>query len=111
MWGEPETKLPTPEQVKLLWQQVVEEESLGMMREISSLSIGQRKVLVEMAAGKTKNLLGNALLAKVGLSSGAVIKVLNVLEQKDFIERLGPGYFRIIDPVIKFTLNKHYGDL
>lgn len=74
------------------------------MRELSILSIGQRKILNTIAEGQTKGLTSKKIIKKLDLTSSSILEAIRMLIQKDYIEQLENDHYRIIDPLIKDTL-------
>lgn len=111
VWNLPSTTLPSADEIIHCWQQIVKEDRLEIMRELSALSIGQRKILIAIAAGQKTKLHGKDALRKLDLSSAAVSEATHVLEKGDYIEYSGENEgYHIIDPLLKTALNIYYGD-
>jgi len=109
LWESALESPPAIEEIESYWHHFVKEERLETARELSSLSIGQRKVLIAIASGRNKNLTGKKALNIINLTSSSTLEALNVLEQKDYIERHDHEY-SIIDPLIKTSLNLYFGE-
>lgn len=75
-----------------------------MLRELSILSIGQRKIISLIAKGYKNDLSSKRVLREIDLSSSSVIEAFQVLEQKDYVEQADGFDYRVIDPLIKATL-------
>lgn len=71
--------------------------------ELSSLSPGQRKILIAVASGYTKGFTSKDFLKILNMTSSSVFEALQVLEQKDYIENNG-GDYQLVDPLIKASL-------
>lgn len=93
-----------PNDVINCWNKIIQEERSETLRELSMLSIGQRKILTIIANGQIDGLTGKKTLKEVDLSSSAVIEALKVLEQKDYIEETTASSYKMIDPLIKSTI-------
>jgi len=107
LWGSGLIKAPTAENVNECWHTFVKEEQLETARELSSLGIGQRKILIEIASGRRKGFTGKQALTTLNMGSSSVIEALKVLEQKDYIECRHQTY-TIVDPLIKTALNLYF---
>lgn len=107
LWQSDFTEPPTVGQITLFWHEYVQEERLETGRELSFLSPGQRKILVAIAAGQTKNFMGKHFLNTIQMSGSSVSEALQILEQKDYIERQANEY-HMIDPLIKASLNLYF---
>ncbi len=108
LWESALKQAPTPDEINTAWLNFAKDERLEIARELSSLSIGQRKILIAIAAGFTTKLTGKEFLAKVNMSNSSVAESLQNLEQKDYIEKTINGY-NLIDPLIKTMLNVYFG--
>lgn len=108
LWDSTLQQVPSQENIQAIWQTFVKEERSEIMRELLSLSSGQRKLLIELAGGHSTGFTRKDMLIALGMSSSSVTEALQMLEQKDYIEHRDKNYF-IIDPLIKATLNLHFG--
>ncbi|MFO1259200.1 MAG: hypothetical protein U1E78_12430 [Gammaproteobacteria bacterium] len=99
---------PTSNDIEEFWHEYLVEERLETARELSNLSTGQRKVLMAMAAGYSKRFTGKTFQKLVNMTGPSVLEALQILEQKDYIERQIDQY-KIIDPLIKTSLNLYFG--
>lgn len=110
VWNLSNKKNMMPNDVEQIWYEFVKEERLETSRELSNISPGQRKLLIAISEGFNKELTGKFLLNKVNLSSSSVVEALKILEQNDYIEKQLNGEYRILDPLIKTSLNLYFGD-
>lgn len=108
LWGSALHQLPTSKIIKGIWQTYVKEERADIMQELLTISPGQRKILIELSCGNNTSLTSKDMLRKLNLSGSSVIEALQLLEQKDYVETRNKSYF-MVDPLIKSTLNLHYG--
>jgi hypothetical protein len=109
LWDSSLQKIPTPEIIQTIWDAFVIEERAEIMRELLVLSSGQRKLLIELAGGWQSGFTRKDMLKKLDISSASVTEALRTLEHKDYIQ-LGKEGYTIIDPLIKATLNLHFGE-
>lgn len=93
-----------------LWIEIIQQERLEVMRELDYLSIGQRKILIAIAEGYNKALTSKAFLRHINLSSSSVIGILQVLEQKDYVQKNEHQEYSLIDPLCASTLLYFYED-
>lgn len=104
VWNECENKIPTKLIVRNLWQDYILQEKTKVAKELSSLNMSQRKILIEIAQGSTKNLMGKASLKKLDFSSATVMKSLRLLEEQDYINRDKNEEYFLVDPLIKASI-------
>jgi len=57
------------------------------IRELSALSPGQKKILIVIAQGYTKELTRKIFLAKINMTSSSVVEAIKILEQRDYVEK------------------------
>jgi len=100
--------LPKEQDVDKCWYKLIQDERLETVMELSSLSLGQRKVLLAIANGYVSGLTGKDFLKKVNMSSSSINEILRVLVQRDYIEQLEDLSYTIIDPLIKSTLQLYF---
>ncbi|MCX7121006.1 MAG: hypothetical protein NTZ67_04435 [Gammaproteobacteria bacterium] len=108
IWSFCENKFPTHLTVRNLWEDYILQEKSKIAKELGSLNTSQKKLLVAIAQGMTKDLTSKAELHKLNFSSGAVIKSLRLLEEQDYINRDKTGGYFLVDPLIKASLMLFY---
>lgn len=111
LWNTELKKTPQHDDVITCWHKLIIEERNEMLRELSMLSIGQRKVLNIIAHGQKTGLTSKNSLKKTDLTSSSVTEAIKTLIQKDYVEQLENNEYRIIDPLIKATLLFYYDRL
>jgi AAA+ ATPase superfamily predicted ATPase len=102
------TTLPSLEDIKTYWYNMIRDERQELMRELSFLSPGQRKVLVAVANGDNKELTGKNFLRKVNLTGSSVSDALKILEEGDYLEKNENGTYQFIDPLLLSALKLYY---
>lgn len=104
LWRFGVNKNTTPNDVVECWYKMVQEERSETLRELSMLSVGQKKLLNIIAKGQVTGFTSKKTLKEIDLSGSSVMEAIKVLEQKDYIEELERSLYRIIDPLIKATM-------
>ena len=99
---------PTSDDAQLYWTKMMKEERQEIMRELSALSPGQRKVLIAIAEGFNKELTGKLFLNQINLTSSSVSEAVKVLEQRDYVEKKENGEYHLIDPLIKTAIQLYF---
>lgn len=110
LWESNLKQIPSSDEIRLFWKKMVEEERQEIMRELSVLSSGQRKILIAITEGFIKELTGKEFLKKVNMTSSSVVEALRVLEQRDYIEKKESGEYHLIDPLIRTALKYYFGE-
>lgn len=94
------SRLPKASDIDRAWQILLTEEKSDVIKEISTLSIGQKKILSMIAQGVTSNLTSKLIAARIDMSSSSIFAAVRGLEEKDVIEEKN-RQFHIINPVLK----------
>lgn len=97
--------------VKNLWNDYILQEESKIAKDISSLNTSQKKILIAIAHGISKDLTSKNNLQRFNFTSAAVIKSLKLLEEQDYINRNKNGEYCIVDPLIKASLIQFYPDM
>lgn len=108
LWRCSGNKLPTAEMVSSVWKDYVLQEESKIAKDLGSLNISQKKILIAIAQGTSKELTGKITLHKFDLTGAAVIKSLKLLEEQDYINKNKKGEYFIVDPLIKSSLMLYY---
>ncbi len=103
-----ENRAPTSLDVTRLWQDYIFQEKSKTAKDLSSLSTSQKKLLIVISKGATKDLTSKATLHALDFSSAAIIKSLKLLEEEDYINRTIHGEYFMVDPLIKYSLILFY---
>src|SRR5262249_39477694 len=101
LWTYCGENLPTVESVNIVWKDYILQEESKIAKDLSSLNTSQKKILIAIAQGVSKDLTSKDTLRKFNLTSAAVIKSLKLLEEQDYIGRNKNGEYIMIDPLIK----------
>ena len=104
-------KTPSSAEIKVLWNTIVNEERQELGREMSSLSAGQRKILVAIASGENKGFTGKKFLQIVNMTGSSVSEAIKILDDADYLEKLEDGTVRFIDPLLLSALKIYYSDV
>ena len=110
LWGSNLEKTPSAKEMHTYWIKMVEEERQEVIRELSILSHGQRKVLVAIAEGHIKELTGKIFLRKINMTSSSVVEAIKMLEKRDYIEKQENGEYHLIDPLIAAAIRLYFED-
>jgi len=97
-------KYPNCEDIKKAWSIVVQEEWSDALKEISILSLAQRKILKHIATHDIKTITDQETSSNTQLPVSTISSVVNVLLEKDYIEIDEAGYYRVINPVLATVL-------
>lgn len=104
LWSSDLKKTPDIFDIEFHWLKMVKEERQDIMRELSTLSMNQRKILLLISTGYTTELTGKDFLKRVDMTGSSVIEAIRLLESKDYIEKMDDGKYHLIDPLIATAL-------
>lgn len=104
LWSSEMKKPPEITDIEFYWLKMVKEERQDIMRELSTLSNNQRKILFLVSTGYTTNLSGKEFLRQVDMTSSSINEAIKLLVSKDYIEKLDNGEYHLIDPLIASAL-------
>lgn len=93
-------QIPNIDNVKAAWIKVVEEEWSDAVRELSALSLTQRKILRFIANNDTSNITSQETCVKLSLASSTISSALKALIEKDYVEIDEQKNHRIINPLL-----------
>jgi uncharacterized protein len=99
---------PTVNQVKKAWEIVVQEEWSDVLKEISMLSLSQRKILKFIATHDIDNILSQETCIKLALPSSTISSATEILIEKDYIELDTAKHYKIINPLLVSVLSNNF---
>ncbi|MFI4955992.1 MAG: hypothetical protein ACHQAX_02155 [Gammaproteobacteria bacterium] len=97
-----------PADVTNIWHEYVNQEESKIAKELSELGTAQKKLLITIAKGISKDLSGKEHLREFDITSAGVVKALRSLEENDYIGKAVTGEYFLVDPLIKASLNMFY---
>ena len=95
---------PSEQNVRETWDEYVLQRLKDVRYNLAKLTRGQLTILTLIAVGITKELTGKEAQHQTNLASSTITIALNALEDNDYVERLGKGDYRILDPLVKSVL-------
>ena len=93
-------KKPTRYQVEDAWKMVVEEEWSDALKELSILSLAQRKIVKFIATQTTKNLTSHDTCKALSMPASTIASAVDVLIERDYVEIDNEGNYKIINPLL-----------
>lgn len=109
LWQKDNISSINAQTVKDLWKNHIMQEESKTAKELSVLTTLQKELLIAIARDYTKDLSGKAMLSKLNVTSAAVIRALNILNELDYIKK-NKGEYSLIDPLIQQSLLFFYSD-
>ena len=111
VWTYAGEELPTVKVINIVWEEYILQEESKIAKDLSSLNTSQKKILIAISQGVSKDLTSKDILRKFNLTSAAIVKSLKLLEEQDYLGRYKNGEYFIIDPSIKASLIKFYPNM
>ena len=95
--------LPKVNSVESCWSQCADEERSQIINELDSLSANQKKLLILLSRSDcvTKP-TGREFASQAQMSTTSISQAMSVLIEKDHVYREATGYYRLIDPLMKY---------
>jgi len=103
-------KAPVIEDVKKSWEKLIKSELKAVRFFLSKKSTSQLKILTYIALNHHTELTGKDAQRTLNLSSTAISKALQQLEEDDLIEHEDKAY-TILDPLLKSVLSQYETEL
>lgn len=104
LWSESK-KIPSITSVDHAWEMVVEEERSDLLKDFSSLSENQKKIMVYLANYGGINLYSDEAAKKMDMPVSSISRAISSLIEKDYVEKSKDSY-RLIVPAFKLVLTK-----
>ena len=102
--------LPILNDIGNAWTAVVDEERSDLIKDFSSLSNNQRRVMIQIANYGGLNIFSSDVSRQMDISVNSISRAVSTLIEKDYIEKTGNEY-RLIVPAYKqlLSLEKNAG--
>ena len=99
------SKVPKESDVVSTWHSFVLENKSSVERELSLISINQRKLLIFLSnQDQIKELFSKKTTQQIDLTSSSVQRAVELLIEKDYVYIDGDKSYRVLDPLIKSVL-------
>jgi len=100
-----ESKAPTESDVLAAWHCFILENKSSVERELSLISLNQRKLLIFLANhDQTKELFSKNTTQQIDLTTSSVQRAVEILIEKDYVYIDVDKSYRVLDPLIKGVL-------
>lgn len=103
--------IPKVSDVENAWNRVVIEEWSDALRELSSLPLGQRRLLKYIANNDIKNIQSQETCLILSMAASSIATASHALIEKDYIEQTNDGYLKIINPLLLAVLRGYQNSL
>ena len=105
LWLQPDS--PKKQDVISTWENFVLENKSSVERELSLLTINQRKLLIYLSTqGKTRELFSKKITQQINLTSSSVQRAVEPLIEKDYIYSDQDKSYGVLDPLIQSVLRR-----
>lgn len=104
VWQQP--KVPSEKDILDVWIAYVKENKSSVERELSLLSVNQRKLLIHLSQQENgaKQPYGNAYASNSGISPTSTHRAMTSLLEKDYVFVDAQGRYHVLDPLMKHIL-------
>src|SRR5262245_58566788 len=79
-------KAPNVKNIEQAWANVIAEEWSDVLRELSDLPIGQRRLLKYIANNTEKNLQSQETCSNLSMPASSIATAIHALTEKDYVE-------------------------
>jgi uncharacterized protein len=98
-------KMPDILDIEKTWDMVVDEEHSDLIKDFSSLTHNQRKLMIHIANYGGKNIYASETIKKIDIPINSISRSIATLIEKDYLEKIEDEY-RIIVPAYKKLLSE-----
>lgn len=96
---------PNVETIVNAWEAVIEEERSDLLKDFSTLTANQRKIMIYLSNQNGDKLFSSESTHKTGVGPSSTGRALESLIEKDFVEKINETY-RLIVPAYKQLLKR-----
>lgn len=100
-------KLPELTDVRIAWNDYVNQQGVWITDDLSRLSLNRRKVLTALAIQTTNKPQGQEFSSRVGLAVSAIKKSLDDLQKLDVIYVKTDGHYEVLDPAVAYFIRQY----
>ncbi len=101
-----QSKIPSRETILITWKKFALENKSPVERELSLLSINQRKILIVLSKEEgVCELFGKKMIQNLNLNSSSIQRAIEPLIEKDYVFMDENKNYKVLDPLIKSILN------
>ena len=100
LWTHCKQKAPTLHDIEKNWRDIVEEDKSDAIKDIAALSLGQKKVLQQIANHPNAQLTSKETILSLEMTSSSIMSAVTGLEEKDVID-IENSHYHIINPIVK----------
>lgn len=105
LWTDCESP-PEVQDVKRVWEMLVEEERSDLLNEYFQLTENQKRALQFIATKSGRHMLSGDVSKETGMVVSSMSYTINSLMNKDLVESLGKSHYRVINPLYRDLLTE-----
>lgn len=98
-------KLPLKDTVDEMWHAYVKTQRHIISHDVIALSPNQRKVITALAKTPVKEIQASEFTAPLKISASSIQQSVDVLVRKDLVYKDKDGFYKVLDPAMRFYLN------
>jgi uncharacterized protein len=100
-----ENQMPSANTIDSIWHNYVKTQRNIISHDIMELSSNQRKILIALSKCSVKKIQSTEFTAPLKISASSTQQAIEILASKDLIYQTNDGFYRILDPAMKYYLN------
>lgn len=101
-----ENDLPSIEKIDSLWDNYVKSQKYLISHDINDISLNQRRIISALAKSPTSSFQAIDFIAPLRISASSAQQAADVLLQKDLIYKDHEELYRILDPAMRYYLDR-----
>lgn len=99
-----ENSIPSINKIDNIWDAFVKSQKHVIAHDVTELSVNQRRILTALAKAPAKKIQAVEFTAQLKISASSSQQAADILLSKDLIDQDECGFYRILDPAIKYYL-------
>jgi uncharacterized protein len=100
-----ENQMPLVEKIDAIWHDYVKTQRNIISHDVMELSANQRKIIIALSKYPTNEIQSTEFTVPLKISSSSAQQSIEVLIRKDLIYQTDDGFYRILDPAMKYYIN------
>ncbi|MCK4608922.1 MAG: ATP-binding protein [Gammaproteobacteria bacterium] len=100
-----ENHIPAAESIDRIWHNYVIAQRQIISSDIMKLSLNQKKIIIALAASPTTEIQSTNFTAPLKISASSAQQSTAILRKNDLVYKDIDGFFRILDPAMRYFLN------
>lgn len=100
-----ENHIPSVDAVNTAWHSYVKTQKHIISHDVMALSLNQQRVMTALARLPAREIQSAEFTAPLKLSASSVQQSVDVLMRKDLVYKTADGFYRVLDPAMRYYLD------